>query len=256
MKKQKTLLVTGASAGFGQAVAQRFLARGDKVIVCARRSEKLNALYGNAENAYILPLDLSNTAAILPAIASLPAAFSSVDVLVNNAGLALGLSAAQETQLIDWQKMVETNILGLIAITHALLPQMVARNRGYIINLGSTAGTYPYFGSNVYGASKAFVKQFSQNLRTDLLGTGVHVSNIEPGLCGGTEFSVTRFKGDVETAAAVYENVVALNAEDIADTIEWIVDRPAHVNINRIELMPVAQASAGLAVSREVVLDD
>ncbi|TNG92381.1 SDR family NAD(P)-dependent oxidoreductase, partial [Pasteurellaceae bacterium UScroc12] len=170
----------------------------------------------------------------------------------NNAGLALGIDAAQNSNLADWKQMIATNISGLVSITHAVLPGMVARNRGHIINLGSIAGDYPYPGGNVYGATKAFVKQFSLNLRADLVGTAVRVSNVEPGLCGGTEFSKVRFHGDDNKAAALYSNVDYLSAEDIAETIVWIAERPAHVNINRIEIMPVAQAPAGLTVKKKV----
>ena len=182
--------------------------------------------------------------------AGLPADFAGIDVLVNNAGLALGTEPAQRASLDEWQTMIDTNCSGLVTVTHTLVPGMIARGRGHIFNLGSVAGTYPYAGGNVYGATKAFVRQFSLNLRTDLLGTPLRVTDIEPGLCGGTEFSNVRFRGDDEKAANVYANVEPLTAEDIADTIYWIATRPAHVNINTVEMMPVAQAPAGLAVHR------
>ena len=172
--------------------------------------------------------------------------------MINNAGLAVGIEAAQKSKLQDWKQMIATNIGGLITLTHAILPGMVARNRGHIINLGSIAGDYPYPGGNVYGATKAFVKQFSLNLRADLVGTAVRVSNVEPGLCGGTEFSNVRFHGDDNKAAALYADVDYLTPEDIAETIVWVAERPAHVNINRIELMPVAQAPAGLTVKKKI----
>lgn len=244
--------ITGASAGFGQAMARQFVARGHRVLGIARRAGRLDSLQGELGAAFRpLVLDLAQTAGIAPALAALPAEWREPDVLVNNAGLARGLNPAHRSSLADWQEMVNTNILGLLHITHAVLPGMVARNRGHIINLGSTAGNWPYAGGNVYGATKAFVKQFSQNLRADLGGTKVRVSNIEPGLCGGTEFSQVRFHGDAEQAAKVYAGVEALTAGDIAETIVWVAERPAHVNINRIEIMPVAQSFAGLSVCRD-----
>jgi 3-hydroxy acid dehydrogenase/malonic semialdehyde reductase len=182
--------------------------------------------------------------------ASLPADFAALDVLVNNAGLALGVEPAQKANLDEWNTMIETNCTGLVQITHALLPGMVERNRGHIFNLGSAAGSWPYAGGNVYGATKAFVHQFSLNLRADLAGTALRVTNIEPGLCGGTEFSNVRFRGNDEKAAKMYENVQPLTPEDIADSIYWIATRPAHVNINTIELMPVAQSFSALSVQR------
>lgn len=244
--------ITGASAGFGEAMARRFVAHGHRVVGIARRGERLQALQAELGDAfYPLTLDMANAQAIAPALDSLPASWREVDVLVNNAGLARGMTPAHESSLADWQEMVQVNILGLLTITRAVLPGMVARKRGHIINLGSTAGNWPYAGGNVYGATKAFVKQFSQNLRADLAGSKVRVSNIEPGMCGGTEFSQVRFHGDADKAAQVYANVEPLSAEDIAETVVWIAERPAHVNINRIELMPVAQSFAGLSVYRE-----
>ena len=244
--------ITGASAGFGAAMVRLFVARGHCVLGIARRGERLQALRAELGEAFCpLVLDMADTAAIAPALTALPQEWREPDVLINNAGLARGMTPAQESSLADWQEMVQVNILGLLAITRAVLPGMVARNRGHIINLGSTAGNWPYFGGNVYGASKAFVKQFSQNLRADLTGTKVRVSNVEPGLCGGTEFSQVRFHGDADKAAQVYSRVEPLSAEDIADTVLWIAERPAHVNINRVEIMPVAQSFAGLSVHRE-----
>lgn len=246
------ILVTGASAGFGSAIARRFLNRGDKVIITARRAERLDALkedYG--DNCYPLAFDISDEQATLDALNSLTPEWRNIDVLVNNAGLALGIAPAHESSLGDWKQMIATNIVGLVTITHAILPSMVTRNCGQIINLGSIAGDCAYPGGNVYGGTKAFVKQFSLNLRADLLGTNVRVTNIEPGLCGGTEFSNVRFYGDDEKAEAVYSDVDYITAEDIADTVEWLADRPSHMNVNRIEIMPTAQASAGLAVKKK-----
>lgn len=244
--------ISGASAGFGAAMARQFAARGHRVLGIARRGERLQALKEELGEAFhALAVDLGDADALGRAMAGLDAAWQAPDVLINNAGLARGMTPAQSSSLEDWTEMVNTNIMGLLRLTHAVLPGMVARNRGHIINLGSTAGSWPYFGGNVYGASKAFVKQFSQNLRADLAGSKVRVSNIEPGLCGGTEFSQVRFHGDADKAAAVYANVEPLSAEDIAETVLWIAERPAHVNINRIEIMPVAQSFAGLSVSRD-----
>lgn len=193
---------------------------------------------------------MRDRAAVEAAAAALPTEFAAIDVLVNNAGLALGVEPAHRASLDEWQTMIDTNCTGLVTVTRALLPGMVERGRGHIFNLGSVAGSYPYPGGNVYGATKAFVRQFSLNLRADLIGTPLRVTDIEPGLCGGTEFSNVRYRGDDEKAANVYANVQPLTAEDIADTIYWIATRPAHVNINTIEMMPVAQAPAGLAVHR------
>lgn len=182
-------------------------------------------------------------------LASLPADFQNITVLVNNAGLALGLSPANDCLVSDWEQMVDTNIKGLLYFTHEILQGMVAQNRGHIVNIGSIAGNWPYPGGNVYAATKAFVRHFSLNLRADLLGTNIKVTNIEPGMAE-TEFSNVRFKGDDAKADAVYENVQAITADDIAETILWCINRPAHININTIEIMPVAQAFSPFAVSR------
>ena len=245
-------LVTGATAGFGTATARLLAARGHKVIITGRRAERLHALQQELGDACLpLAFDIRDEAATLAALTSLPPQWQAIELLVNNAGLALGAAPYPDCELADWKQMIATNIEGLVTVTYAVLRGMIARNRGHIINLGSTAGSYPYAGGNVYGATKAFVKQFSLNLRTDLLGTNVRVSNVEPGLCGGTEFSNVRYHGDDVKAAALYENVDYLTPEDIAETVLWIAERPAHMNINRIEIMPVAQASAGLAVKKK-----
>ncbi|SMB87730.1 hypothetical protein SAMN05660772_01072 [Pasteurella testudinis DSM 23072] len=246
-------LITGASAGFGAATARLLVQHGHRVIITARRQPRLSALQQElGDQCLALAFDVCDEQATLNALHSLPPEWQEIDLLVNNAGLALGVAAAQDSKLADWQQMIATNIGGLVSITHAVLPGMVARNRGHIINLGSIAGDYPYPGGNVYGATKAFVKQFSLNLRADLLGTAVRVSNVEPGLCGGTEFSNVRFYGDDAKAEALYANVDYLTPQDIAETIVWIAERPAHVNVNRLEVMPVAQAPAGLAVKKKV----
>ena len=245
------VFVTGASAGFGAAIARSFVKGGHRVVATARRKDRLDALAAELGDALLpLELDVRDADAVAAAPASLPADFAAIDVLVNNAGLALGLEPAHKASLDDWHTMIDTNCTGLVQVTRAFLPGMVERNRGHVFNLGSIAGRWPYAGGNVYGATKAFVRQFSLNLRADLLGTAIRVTDIEPGLCGGTEFSNVRFHGDDDKAAQVYANVQPLTAEDIADSIYWIATRPAHVNINTIELMPVAQSFAGLSVHR------
>lgn len=246
------ILITGASAGFGEALARQLVAKGHRVIGCARREEKLDALQKSLGEAFFpLVMDVSDTDSIEAALAKLPADFATIDVLVNNAGLALGTEPAYKAQLDDWLRMVDTNIKGLMALTHAILPAMVERNSGYIINLGSIAGSWPYYGGNVYGATKAFVQQFSLNLRADLLGTKVRVSNLEPGNVGGTEFSNVRYHGDEEKAAKVYEGFKTMSAEDIADILVWLIESPAHVNVNRLEVMPVAQTYNGLTIAKD-----
>ena len=245
------VFVTGASAGFGAAIAEAFVNGGHKVVAAARRKERLAALADKLGDAlFPLELDVRDSAAVAAVPSRLPAEFAAVDVLVNNAGLALGMEPAQRASLDDWQTMIDTNCTGLVQMTRALLPGMVERNRGHVFNIGSVAGLWPYPGGNVYGATKAFVHQFSLNLRADLLGTALRVTDIEPGLCGGTEFSNVRFHGDDDKAAKVYQNVQPLTAEDIANTIYWIATLPAHVNVNTIEMMPVAQSFAGFSVHR------
>ena len=246
-----TVLVTGASAGFGSAIARRFAADGSRVVLAARRLDRIEALAAEiGPLAHAIELDVRNRAAVEFEIANLPPEFAAIDVLVNNAGLALGLEPAQEASLDDWETMVDTNIKGLMTVTRAVLPGMVERKRGHVVNLGSIAGEWPYPGGNVYGATKAFVRQFSLNLKADLAGTAVRVSNVEPGLCGGTEFSNVRFHGDDAKAENVYAETTPLTADDIADTVHWIATRPAHVNINTISLMPVVQSFAGMKVQK------
>jgi 3-hydroxy acid dehydrogenase/malonic semialdehyde reductase len=244
------VLITGASAGFGASVARVLAAEGHRIIATARRTDRLQALAKELGGDTVLPLamDVTDRAAVAAAIAGLPADWAEIDVLVNNAGLARGLSPAQEAKLDDWESMIDTNIKGVTYVTHAVLPGMVARDRGHIVNMGSVAGTWPYPGGNVYGATKAFVRNFSLNLRTDLLGTKVRVTNIEPGLVAGTEFSAVRFDGDQARAANVYANTTPLTSEDVAETVRWVVSLPAHFNVNTIEIMPVVQAFAGLKV--------
>ncbi|QDY41948.1 bifunctional NADP-dependent 3-hydroxy acid dehydrogenase/3-hydroxypropionate dehydrogenase YdfG [Candidatus Pantoea soli] len=245
------IFVTGATAGFGQSITRRFIATGHKVIATGRRAERLQALKEElGDNLYTLQLDVRNRAAIEEAIAALPAEWRDIDVLVNNAGLALGVEPAHKASVEDWENMIDTNNKGLVYMTRAVLPAMVARNTGHIVNIGSIAGTWPYAGGNVYGATKAFVRQFSLNLRTDLHGTALRVTDIEPGLVGGTEFSNVRFKGDDGRADAVYEGTTALTAEDVTEAVYWVTTLPAHVNINTLEMMPVSQTTAGLKVHK------
>jgi 3-hydroxy acid dehydrogenase/malonic semialdehyde reductase len=246
-----TAFVTGASAGFGQAITRRLVKDGHRVVATGRRKDRLDALAAELGSA-VLPfvLDVTDAAAVAALPGSLPDGWREVDVLVNNAGLALGLDPAWKASLSDWDTMVATDVTGLIHMTRALLPGMVERNRGYVLNLGSTAGTYPYPGGHVYGASKAFVAQFTLNMKSDLVGTNVRVTSVEPGLVGGTEFSSVRFGGDTDKAAGVYKGTVPLTAEDIAETVGWLVGLPEHVNINRIEMMPTCQAPGPLAIKR------
>jgi 3-hydroxy acid dehydrogenase/malonic semialdehyde reductase len=246
-----TVLVTGASAGFGVAIARRFATTGARVTVCARRVDRLAQLTAElGPTVHAIELDVRDRAAIERAIGALPSAFAAIDILVNNAGLAMGLEPAQRAALDDWDQMVDTNCKGLLYLTRAVLPGMVARGRGHVINIGSVAGSYPYPGGNVYGATKAFVHQFSLNLRSDLHGTGVRVTCVEPGMAGGTEFSTVRFGGDEERARAVYAGMEPLSADDIAEAVHWVTSVPAHVNVNTIELMSVAQSFAGFQVHR------
>ena len=247
------ILITGATSGFGEACTRRFAEEGWRLVLVARRKERLKTLQkklGGETSVNIVPLDVRNREAVIKELSNLPEKFSDVDVLVNNAGLALGLEPAHKADVSDWDAMVDTNIKGLTYCTRAVLPGMVARNRGHIVNIGSVAGDWPYPGGNVYGATKAFVKQFSLNLRADLFGTPIRITNIEPGLAE-TEFSVVRFKGDCEKAAKVYEGTQPITAEDIAEMIYWVATLPAHININRLEVMPTCQTWAPFAIDRD-----
>jgi 3-hydroxy acid dehydrogenase / malonic semialdehyde reductase len=246
-----TVFVTGASSGFGAATARRFAADGARVIVAARRADRVKDLAAEL-GPLVLPitLDVRDREEVAAAIAALPAEFADVDVLVNNAGLALGLGPAQDADLDDWDQMIDTNCKGLTYVTRAILPGMVARRRGHVINLGSVAGAYPYPGGNVYGGTKAFVHQFSLNLRSDLHGTGVRVTCVEPGMAD-TEFSLVRFSGDKAKADNVYAGMQPMTADDIADAIHWAASVPPHVNVNTIEMMATAQSFAPFQVARE-----
>lgn len=249
------VLVTGATAGFGEATARRFLANGHKVIAAGRRVERLEALKASLpmdqqKDLFTLVLDVCDSTQVDSLAAHLPQAFSQITILVNNAGLALGMDPAHKALISDWDRMMDTNVKGLVHVTHAILPGMVERKCGHIINIGSVAGLYAYAGSNVYGASKAFVKQFSMNLRADLIGTPLRVTCIEPGLSSGTEYSNVRFKGDAARVEKIYQGVEALSPENLAEAIYWTATLPAHVNINALEIMPVQQSFAGTTVYR------
>jgi len=233
-------------------VARRFVQEGARVIGTGRRAERLHELGKElGENFTALPFDVGKRDQVEASIAGLPREVADVDVLVNNAGGAIGLDPAQSASLDDWDAMVESNVKGVIYCTRLLLPGMVARKRGHIINVGSTAGEWPYPGGNVYCAAKAFVRQFSLSIRSDLLGTEVRVTDVEPGLCGGTEFSHVRFKGDEKRVAAIYDGTQPLMPEDIADIIHWVATRPAHVNVNTIQVMPTCQAFGPFAIHRK-----
>ena len=250
--QQPIALVTGASAGFGRAICERFLRDGYRVIAAARRLDPLLDMQRQHGDALLpVQLDVRDEQAIADMQQSLPAEWQAIDVLVNNAGLALGTEKAHEADLSEWRTMIDTNVTGLAMVTHAFLPGMVERKRGLVVNLGSVAGKYPYPGGNVYGATKAFVAQFSRNLRADLAGTGVRVTDIQPGLCGDTEFSLTRYRGDQSKADAVYAGAHPLGPDDIADAVAWVASLPPHVNINAIELMPTSQSFAGLTITRD-----
>ena len=251
MTAPMTVLVTGATAGFGEATAERFARDGARLVVAGRRADRLEALakrLSSSASVHPLALDVRDRAAVEKAISTLPADFARIDVLVNNAGLALGLEPAHRASLDEWEQMIDTNNRGLVVMTRQVIPGMVERGRGHVVNLGSVAGTYPYPGGNVYGATKAFVHQFSLNLRADLVGSGVRVTCVEPGMAD-TEFSVVRF-GDAEKAKAVYQGVSPLVGADVADAIHWVVTRPPHVNVNVLELMCEQQAFAPFAVKR------
>lgn len=246
-----TVLVTGATAGFGAAVTRRFIDLGARVVGTGRRVERLETLREElGERFFPLVFDVRDRAAVDAALASLPEPFATIDVLVNNAGLALGLDPVQRADPDDWDTMVRTNVDGVLHCTHAVLPGMVERRRGHVVNLSSVAATWPYPGSHVYGATKAFVSQLSMSMRCDLIGTGVRVTSIEPGLAQ-TEFSLVRFRGDEGKAGRPYAGVDPLTADDIAEAVVWAVSQPRHVNVNRIEIMATEQAWGPFAIHRE-----
>lgn len=245
------VFISGATAGFGAAIARRFAREGARLILCGRRAERLDEIAAQLlVPTHRIVLDVRDRAAVEAAVAGLPREFADVDLLVNNAGLALGLEPAHRASLDQWEQMVDTNIMGLLTLTRTILPGMVERGCGHVINIGSTAGEWPYPGANVYGATKAFVRQFSLNLRADLYNTPIRVTDVEPGLAGGTEFSNVRFNGDDARAAKVYENAQPLTADDVAETVHWVATRPAHVNVNTLSLTPVCQGFGPVPVHR------
>jgi len=247
----RTALITGATSGFGAAAVHRFAQAGWRVIATGRRAERLQPLvdaYG-PERVHAAVFDVRDSAAMEAALAALPADFAAIDLLVNNAGLAQGTAPAQSASLEDWRTMIDTNVTALVTLTHRLLPQLVER-KGAIINISSVAGVYPYPGGNAYGGTKAFVSQFSLGLRADLHGTGVRVTTIEPGMAE-TEFTLVRTHGNKAASDTLYTGANPMTAEDIAEQIFWVANLPAHLNINRLELMPVSQSFAGFQVARD-----
>ena len=247
----KTILITGATSGFGRAAARRFHADGWQVIVTGRRADRLSALAEDlgGERVHTLAFDMRDEDAMRAALDAIPEAFRDIDVLVNNAGLALGTAPAQRADLAQWKQMIDTNVTALATLTHALLPTLIAR-KGVIINISSVAATYPYTGGNVYGGTKAFVSQFSLGLRSDLHGTGVRVTSIEPGMAE-TEFTLVRTSGDQAASENLYRGADPITPEDLADTLHWVATLPPHLNINRLEVMPVRQSFAGFQIARD-----
>ena len=245
----KTALITGATSGFGRATAQRFAAQGWNVIATGRRADRLRTLRDTlGDRVHTLAFDIRDADAMQAALATLPEALQGIDLLVNNAGLALGTAPAQSADLGQWRQMIDTNITALVALTHALLPGLIER-RGAIVNISSIAATYPYTGGNVYGGTKAFVSQFSLGLRSDLHGTGVRVTSIEPGLAE-TEFTLVRTSGNQSASDQLYAGAQPITDTDIADAIWWVATLPPHLNINRLEVMPVSQSFAGFQIHR------
>ncbi|WP_141058126.1 SDR family NAD(P)-dependent oxidoreductase [Stenotrophomonas rhizophila] len=247
----RTALITGATSGFGAAAVHRFAQAGWRVIATGRRAERLQPLvdaYG-PERVHAAVFDVRDSAAMEAALAALPADFAAIDLLVNNAGLAQGTAPAQSASLDDWRTMIDTNVTALVTLTHRLLPQLVER-KGAIINISSVAGVYPYPGGNAYGGTKAFVSQFSLGLRADLHGTGVRVTTIEPGMAE-TEFTLVRTHGNQAASDTLYTGANPMTADDIAEQIFWVANLPTHLNINRLELMPVSQSFAGFQVARD-----
>ncbi len=247
----KTLLVTGATAGFGAAILERFVSNGWRAVATGRRAERLQALVARhgADRVHAAAFDIRDGDAMQAALDAIPAPFRGVDLLVNNAGLALGTAPAQRADLAQWRQMIDTNVTALATMTYKLLPKLIER-RGAVVNISSIAGSYPYPGGNVYGATKAFVTQFSLNLRSDLHGTGVRVTSIEPGLAE-TEFTLVRTGGDRGASDALYAGAHPITADDIAESTWWVANLPPHLNVNRLEVMPVSQSLAGLQIHRD-----
>jgi len=252
MMPRMIILITGATAGFGLAIARRFGGESNRIIAVGRRKDRLDALVKEFGTNAVHPivLDVRDRAGVASAVAALPPDLAAIDLLVNNAGLALGLAPAYQASLDDWDTMVDTNIKGLMYMTRAVLPGMVERDRGHIVNLGSIAGAHSYPGGNAYGGTKAFVRQFSMNLRADLLGSRVRVTSVEPGMVGGSEFSLVRFGGDKEKVEKLYKGADPLTPEDVAEAVYWVATLPPRVNINIIEMMPVTQSFGPLPVHR------
>ena len=251
------VLVTGATSGIGAGIASRFLNEGHKVIMTGRRNMRIeefkrSLISSQQDSLHISGFDITNNADSKLFVERIPEAFKNIDVLVNNAGLALGLEPAHQAELSEWDQMIDTNIKGLVNMTNLILPRMIERSKGHIFNIGSVAGTYPYPGGNVYGASKAFVHEYTAELRLSLSGTSIRVTSIEPGMVGGTEFSNVRLGDDVK-AGKVYEGINAMSAEDIAEAIYWSASLSPHVSINRLELMPVQQGFSSPQFHREIV---
>ena len=252
MSDPQIVFITGATSGIGAACARLFASKGARIVACGRRKDRLDDLareLGN-ENVHTVLFDVRDRDACSRVFDALPERFAAIDVLLNGAGLAAGLAKAQDASIDDWETTIATNVNGLVYVTRGALPGMIARARGHIVNMGSIAGSFPYPGGNVYGASKAFVERFSANLRADLLGHPIRVTNIEPGMVD-TEFSTVRFGGDKSKADAVYAGMTPLVAADIADLVYFATTRPLHVDVTRIEVMPVAQAFSPFAVSRK-----
>jgi len=248
-----TVLITGASSGFGEACARKFASEGADLVICARRQDRIEALTEELSaqtNVHGMALDVSDREAVESLASAIPESFRDIGILINNAGLALGLGGADEADLDQWDTMVDTNIKGLMYCTRAILPLMVARRGGHVVNLGSVAASWPYPGGNTYGGTKAFVQQFSRNLRSDLLGKNIRVTNVEPGM-SETEFSIVRFEGDTQKASQVYAGTKPLSGSDIAEIIWFVTALPSHININQLEIMPSCQAWSPFAVHRE-----
>jgi serine 3-dehydrogenase (NADP+) len=246
----KTAMITGATSGFGASAARKFTQAGWRVIATGRRADRLKTLVDELgkDKVFATAFDMRKPDAIEAAVKGLPAAFAEVDLLINNAGLALGTAPAQSASLDQWNQMIETNITGLATMTYKLLPKLIER-KGAIINISSVAATYPYPGGNVYGGSKAFVSQFSLGLRSDLHGTGVRVTSVEPGMAE-TEFTLVRTSGNQEISDKLYKGANPMTGDDVADTLLWVASLPPHMNINRIELMPVNQSFSPFQVFR------
>jgi serine 3-dehydrogenase len=247
----RTVLITGATSGIGWASARAFAGAGWRVVATGRRADRLQALVDalGSDRTHPAVFDVCDEAARDATLDALPGAFAEIDLLINNAGLALGVKPAQDADLAQWKTMIDTNVTALVSLTHRLLPGLIAR-KGAIINLSSVAATYPYRGGNVYGGTKAFVEQFSLGLRSDLHGTGVRVTSIEPGMVE-TEFTLVRTGGDQASSDTLYKGAHPMTGEDIAEVMLWVAQAPAHLNINRLELMPVSQSFAGFQVARE-----